>query len=194
VTAEGQTAGVDPQSIYYMSFVVQAQADNCPDGPLHSALNQLVASVQSRLLQRQSGASSSSGGGDLAALYGAELCGICGDKVLFQPHSDDSGTGEGSVLGSRGSVLHGSCAGCGVRTERCCYSLRLVTASSVSPANSATAGGVEGRLVACPVCEAVTSAALAGSLAGVGDSGHSAGSVAGSALLCPYCGVLMHPM
>jgi DNA-directed RNA polymerase subunit RPC12/RpoP len=193
VTATAQTAGADPQSIYYMSLVVQAQADNTPDGPLHSALNQLVASVQAQILQRGSGAGSSSAGGDLSTLYGAERCEVCGDKVLFQPHSDDSGTAEGSAVNSGGSVLHGSCAGCGVRTERCCYSLRLVTTSSVSPANSATAGGVDGRLVACPVCEAVTSAALAGS-AEVGSSGHSAHSAAGSALLCPYCGVLMHPL
>jgi DNA-directed RNA polymerase subunit RPC12/RpoP len=184
----------DPQSIFYMSLVVQAQADNSSDSPLHSALNQLVASVQSRLLQRQSGASSSTGGGDLAALYGAERCEVCGDKVLFQPHSDDAGAAEGSVLGSGGSMLHGSCSGCGVRAERCCYSLRLVTTSSVSPANSATAGGVEGRLVTCPVCDSVTSAALVGSLAEVGSSGHSADSAAGTTLLCPYCGVLMHPL
>jgi DNA-directed RNA polymerase subunit RPC12/RpoP len=185
----------DPQSIYYMSLVVQAQADSFPDSSVQAALHQLAASVQSRLIQHRGGASSSSdAGGGLAALYGAERCEVCGDKVLFQPHSDDSGTAEGSAVNSGGSVLHGSCAGCGVRTERCCYSLRLVTTSSVSPANSATAGGVDGRLVACPVCEAVTSAALAGSLAKVGESGSSADSAAGTTLLCPYCGVLMHPL
>jgi hypothetical protein len=184
----------DPQCIYYMSLVVQAQADNIPDSPLHSALNQLVASVQARLMQHRGGASSSSdAGGCLAALYSAELCGICGDKVVFQPHSEDSVAAEGSALGGGGSVLHGSCAGCGVRAERCCYSLRLVTTTTFSPAHS-NAGGVEGRLITCPVCDAVTGAALVGSLAGVGDSGHSADSVAGSALLCPYCGILMHPL
>jgi hypothetical protein len=174
-----------------MSLVVQAQADNSSDSPLHIALNQLVATVQTRLLQRQSGASSA--GADLAALYGAELCGICGDKVVFQPHSDDSGVAEGGAVGGGGSVLHGSCGGCEVRTERCCYSLRLVTSTTLSPAHS-NAGGAEGRLVTCPVCEAVTSAALAGSLAKVGESGSSADSAAGTTLLCPYCGVLMHPL
>jgi hypothetical protein len=127
VTAAGQVVSTDPQCIYYMSLVVQAQADNIPDSPLHSALNQLVASVQARLMQHRGGASSSSdAGGCLAALYSAELCGICGDKVVFQPHSEDSVAAEGSALGGGGSVLHGSCAGCGVRAERCCYSLRLV--------------------------------------------------------------------
>jgi hypothetical protein len=186
----------DPQSIYYMSLVVQAQADSVPDSSLQAALNQLAASVQSRLMQHRGGASSGSdAGGGLAALYGAERCEVCGDKVLFQPHSDDSGAAEGSAVNSGGSVLHGSCAGCGVRAERCCYSLRLVTTSSVSPAHSsATAGGVEGRLVTCPVCDSVTSAALVGSLAEVGSSGRSAHSTAGSVLLCPYCGVLMHPL
>lgn len=148
----------------------------------------------------------------LHSLYGAEECGICGCLVDFQPTNDNTDeteshaqkTGpENTVCGA--SVLYGTCQGCSVRTERCCFSLRLLTTPAHSCVSSSTANGngsssashssiigaQENRVYACPVCTAATSVCLARTV--TAPNSVLRGTTP-QALLCPHCAVLMQPL
>lgn len=175
------------QSAYFMSQVVLARVETSPDPAVTTALSQLVGAVHSRLSQ-----AADTQGRSVADLYGSELCAICGGNVAFHPHDDDSSDAaiwEAAINGAvkvvrGGSVLHGSCGGCGLRVERCCFSLLLVTTSCAGDkSGSVDDTGSGDRLLGCPVCDAVTTPALAR----VGGAGTAV------AVLCPFCGVLMLP-
>jgi len=185
----------------------------------------LALAVQLQLLTYTTSSRTSSNNNDSAvlhSLYGAEECGICGSLVDFQPTNDNTDETESSMQKAgpdntvRGSsVLYGTCQGCNVRTERCCFSLRLLTtpvhkcvssmnctsggngSSSASSSHSSAStntnsvGAQESRVYACPVCTAATSVCLARTVT-VPNS--VLRGTAPQALLCPHCAVLMQPL
>lgn len=206
------------QSVYFMSLIMDTEGA-APEMKALALAVQLQLSLCSNSSNNRSGSgSNTSDKALLHAIYGAEECGICGSLVNFNPTHDNSDetesteqkTGpENTVRGS--SVLYGTCEGCSIRSERCCFSLRLLTtppakcaistpvrgsshssgASSNSVLTNSSMSGQESRVYACPVCTAATSVCLARTVTAPNSVLRG---IDPQALLCPYCAVLMQPL
>ncbi len=206
----------DLQSVYFMSRVLDT------DGTAPEA-KALALAVQLQLLTYSTSSRNTSSNSDSAllhSLYGAEECGICGSLVDFQPTNDNTDETESSVQKTgpdntvRGSsVLYGTCLGCNVRTERCCFSLRLLTtpvhkcvtsmnstangngssnaSHSSASTNAHSVSAQDCRVYACPLCTAATSVCLARTVTAPNSVLRG---TAPQALLCPHCAVLMQPL
>lgn len=218
-TTDASASNSDFQSVYFMSRVLGTESAAPESKALALAVQLQLLAYTSHDSSRTDGHSSDrSDSAVLHAMYGAEECGICGSLVDFQPTHDQiietesakQKIGpENTVSGS--SVLYGICQGCSVRTERCCFSLRLLTTPpskcvvSSTSNNSSSSGGYGGnmasaasrvqgqdsRVYACPVCTAATSVCLVRTVTAPNSVLRG---TAPQALLCPYCAVLMQPL
>ena len=155
----------------------------------------------------------------LGSVLGTEICGVCFTGVRFSctptettessssaediksefsSAGADAGPGVtrcfGVKLPAGGSVLYSTCSGCGVKAERCCFSLRLITTPPDHHREDAVPDYSEAHsdtLYACPVCDSVTNTSLSRSVT------PPASVIRGDAvasLLCPYCQVIMLPI
>lgn len=123
-----------------------------------------------------------------------EHCVACGSSLLFDCNSADD---------CNRDTVHSSsqCSKCGLATERCCFSLCVITCSpSEAPLpmespmvdsrqQDYTSSDFSATVLSCPVCGAVTSVALLRGfhrMAGCETSSNTA--------LCPYCTVWMLPI
>jgi len=208
--ASATAASPDLQSVYFMSRLLGA------DGPgqSHPALVTLSAQVQRALYAcitsgKGSGKVSEDGVAlQLQNLYGSEECGICGGEVEFHPAGDSSddtevsGVQQGPDRAVQGSsVLYGTCGVCSVRSERCCFSLRVLTtpAEKCSVSNGSNGSGSKNgnsasensRVYSCPVCTASTTTGLARTVTAPYSVLRGATACA---LMCPYCAVMMQPL
>lgn len=121
-----------------------------------------------------------------------EHCAACGSSLLFDCNSTDDCCSRDAAHASS------HCSGCGLTTERCCFSLRVITStpeevfpleSSVVDHRSNTSSHSSATVLSCPVCGAVTSVALLRNfhrMAGCESSSNTA--------LCPFCTVWMLPI
>ena len=123
-----------------------------------------------------------------------EHCAACGSSLLFDCNSTDDCCSRDAAHASS------HCSGCGLTTERCCFSLRVITStpeevfpleSSVVDHRSNTSSHSSATVLSCPVCGAVTSVALLRDfhqyrMAGCESSSNTA--------LCPFCTVWMLPI
>jgi len=119
-----------------------------------------------------------------------EHCASCGMSLLFSCNTADDATAGHSSS---------QCSGCGLATERCCFSLCLITTSPEDLSLQSRASSIDSRqqnrttyrsnssskssdiVLSCPVCGAVTSVALLRSY-------HR------GIALCPFCAVWMLPI
>ena len=179
-------------SLYFQAQLVKSFSPTTLSGDLQMSMNELcdaaLASEAMRDMDRRR-----------AAL---EHCAVCGSSLLFDcNNSTDDCSRDASHLSSQ-------CSGCGLTTERCCFSLRVITWSpetlplELSPIidnrqqdynhRSTTSSDASATVLSCPVCGAVTSVALLRDFHRMRYVGWETSN--NTAALCPFCTVWMLPI
>jgi len=198
-------AGIDPDgvydatlsSLYFQAQLVKSFSPTTLSGDLQVSMNELcdaaLASEAMLDMDRRR-----------AAL---ERCVACGSSLLFDCNNSTHLSSQSSDC-NNSTHLSSQCSRCGLTTERCCFSLRVITWSpeafplELSPIidnrqqdrnhRSTTSSDSSATVLSCPVCGAVTSVALLRDFHRMRYVGCETSN--NTVALCPFCTVWMLPI